>query len=153
MNNNYYKKRLLQSMLSVILIIAINSLGEEGKNDPDTTASSEDAVKKEQTLCPLADNKIDKESFADYEGKRVYLCCDGCLARFKNNPQKAIEKLEERGVTVAMSAEVTTQKSCPINGNSIDKTLFADHDFKRLFFCSEKCRKKFKKNPQKYVKN
>ncbi len=152
MNIIHYKKSVLLSIFSVILIIAMNSPGEEGKNDPDTTASSKDAVKKEQTLCPLMDKEIDKESYADYEGKRIYLCCDGCLARFKSNPQKAIKKLEDQGITVADTDEVTTQKSCPINGDSIDKNYFGDHDFKRIFFCSDKCKKKFKKNPQKYLK-
>jgi YHS domain-containing protein len=40
---------------------------------------------------------IDKTSFVDHGGKRVYLCCDGCKATFKKDPAKYLKKLEEMG--------------------------------------------------------
>jgi len=39
--------------------------------------------------CPvLTDKKVDPEVFSDYEGKRVYFCCQACKAEFGENPEK-----------------------------------------------------------------
>ena len=153
MNNNYYTKSLSLFVLSVILIVVMTSFGEDIKKDQVAANSDKGAFEKEQTLCPLTQKMIDKEAYGDYNGKRVYLCCNGCLARFKNNPERAMKKLKELHVVVAVTDEVTMQNNCPVNNDAIDKLLFEDHDFKRIYFCSEKCKKKFKKNPQKYIKD
>ena len=52
-----------------------------------------------QTVCPVLGGKIDKNVYADYQGKRIYFCCSGCIEQFKNNPGKYLKKMEEQGVT------------------------------------------------------
>jgi YHS domain-containing protein len=52
-----------------------------------------------QTVCPVLSGKIDKNIYADYQGKRIYFCCAGCIEEFKNNPDKYLKKMEEQGVT------------------------------------------------------
>ncbi len=32
---------------------------------------------KPQTTCPVLAGKIDKNVYADYQGKRIYFCCSG----------------------------------------------------------------------------
>lgn len=52
-----------------------------------------------QTNCPvMANNKTDKKLFVDYQGKRIYFCCRGCVAQFKKNPEKYLKKMEAEGV-------------------------------------------------------
>ncbi|HPD15243.1 MAG TPA: hypothetical protein PLE19_09845 [Planctomycetota bacterium] len=53
-----------------------------------------------QTTCPVMGGKIDKRFFADYEGKRVYFCCDDCPETFKKDPAAYIKKLEDAGVVL-----------------------------------------------------
>ncbi len=53
-----------------------------------------------QEKCPVLGGKIDKKSYADYKGKRVYFCCAGCEETFKKDPDKYIKKLEDSGVTL-----------------------------------------------------
>ena len=57
------------------------------------------AEAKPQTTCPVLGGNIDKNVFADYQGKRIYFCCQGCDAEFKKNPEKYMKKMEEQGVT------------------------------------------------------
>ncbi|MGA7875484.1 MAG: YHS domain-containing protein [Desulfoferrobacter sp.] len=52
-----------------------------------------------QTICPVMGGKIDKNVYADYQGKRVYFCCESCKQEFEKNPDKYLKKLEEEGVT------------------------------------------------------
>lgn len=56
-------------------------------------------LEKAQTTCPVLGGKIDKKAYADYNGKRVYFCCAGCIEQFKSDPEKYIKKLEVEGVT------------------------------------------------------
>ena len=54
----------------------------------------------EQTTCPVMGGKINKDIYADYEGKRVYFCCDACISTFKKDPAKYVSKLEGEGVVL-----------------------------------------------------
>ncbi|MGD0077752.1 MAG: YHS domain-containing protein [Sedimentisphaerales bacterium] len=50
----------------------------------------------EQTTCPVMDgNKIDKNVFVEYKGKKVYFCCAGCKEEFEKAPEKYIAKLPQ----------------------------------------------------------
>ena len=76
----------------------------------DTKATKEVAVAvKPQTTCPVMGGAIDKKLFVDAEGKRIYLCCTGCIAPVKKDPKKYIAKLEAEGVTL----EKTPVKKAP----------------------------------------
>ena len=52
-----------------------------------------------QTVCPVLGGKIDKNVYTDYQGKRIYFCCSGCIDDFKKDPEKYLKKMEEQGVT------------------------------------------------------
>ena len=67
-----------------------------------TGAVSTNAVAvKVQTLCPVMGGPIDKSQFVDYKGKRIYVCCGGCVAKIKKNPAKYVKQLEAEGITLA----------------------------------------------------
>ncbi len=55
---------------------------------------------KPQTVCPVLGGNINKQVYADYQGKRIYFCCVGCDAEFKKDPDKYMKKLEEQGITL-----------------------------------------------------
>jgi YHS domain-containing protein len=52
----------------------------------------------EQTTCPVMGGTVNPSLYADYEGKRVYFCCEGCVPEFQKDPAKYINKLENEGV-------------------------------------------------------
>ncbi len=54
-----------------------------------------------QSKCPVLGGKIDQKVYADYQGKRVYFCCSGCIREFKKDPEKYLKKMDAEGVTVA----------------------------------------------------
>jgi YHS domain-containing protein len=64
---------------------------DEAKKTVATAAASV-----EQTMCPIMDgNKIDKNVFVEYKGKKVYFCCTSCKATFEKDPEKYIAKLPQ----------------------------------------------------------
>jgi YHS domain-containing protein len=67
-------------------------------------------VAKVQTTCPVMGGKIDKTSYVDVAGKRIYLCCAGCADAVRGDPEKYIKKLEGEGVTLDVAAPVADKK-------------------------------------------
>jgi len=54
------------------------------------------AAEIEQTMCPIMDdNKINKNVFVEYKGKKVYFCCPECKAKFDANPEKYVANLPQ----------------------------------------------------------
>ena len=47
-----------------------------------------------QTACPVSGEALDKSVFTDYEGRRVYFCCEKCVGTFLKDPAKYFEKLD-----------------------------------------------------------
>ena len=73
--------------------------GEGIKLENAPTAATPPAEAKPQTMCPVMNMPIDKKFYADYNGKRIYFCHDGCVAEFKKNPEKYMTVLQNWGVT------------------------------------------------------
>jgi len=61
-------------------------------------AAQQPAWAKAQATCPVMGAAINKNIYVDYNGKRVYFCCNGCPEAFKKDPEKYIKKLESEGV-------------------------------------------------------
>jgi YHS domain-containing protein len=59
-----------------------------------------EAPAKPQTVCPVLGNPINKESFIDYKGYRVYFCCAACEDNFRKDADKYLEKMKAEGVTL-----------------------------------------------------
>lgn len=55
-------------------------------------------VVKKQGTCPVMGGAVNTNLFVDFEGKRIYVCCKGCLPEVKKDPAKYISKLEKDGV-------------------------------------------------------
>jgi rhodanese-related sulfurtransferase/YHS domain-containing protein len=69
------------------------------------------AAETPQKTCPVMGGKINKELYTDVEGKRVYVCCKGCIAKIEANPEKYLAVLEKRGEEVA-DAPKASCKAC-----------------------------------------
>jgi hypothetical protein len=55
---------------------------------------------KAQTTCPVMGGAVNKSLFVDAEGKRIYVCCGGCIKNVTKEPAKYIKILEDQGVTL-----------------------------------------------------
>ena len=129
----------------------------------DTAKMASDTGKKTivpQTTCPVTGDPINKKLYVDYKGKRIYVCCESCIDPVKKNPEKYIKKLEAMGQSVetitgakaAHARALVPQKTCPVMGNPIDKSVYVDYNGKRVYFCCSGCPETFKQDPEKYLK-
>lgn len=59
-------------------------------------AHAQEAADIEQKTCPVMGDPIDPDVFAEYEGRKVYFCCEDCVKKFKANPEKYLAKLNQK---------------------------------------------------------
>ena len=127
------------------LLIAGAALANEG--DGNQSKKTEQTKIVPQTTCPIMGGKINKNLYVDKDGKRIFVCCKGCIAPVQTDFAKYAKKIEAGGETVA-----TLQTTCPVMGGKINKELYVDHDGKRVYVCCKGCIAAVKKAPQKYIK-
>ena len=51
----------------------------------------------------------------------------------------------------ASTKPAIAQKICPVMGGEIDPEVYLDHAGRRVYFCCEPCKDKFKADPAKYL--
>lgn len=67
-----------------------------------------------QTTCPITGKELtSKTAFTDFEGRRVYFCCDGCKDPFMKDPQA--------GLTALTKAGMDSNKGKEHKGHDMDK--------------------------------
>ena len=91
--------------LIVLLVIAAIGLSgckqEPEAAQPETVKTSTEqatvvAGETEQTTCPVMEGQaIDKEIFVEYQGRKVYFCCEPCTGKFNAEPEKYLAKLPQ----------------------------------------------------------
>jgi YHS domain-containing protein len=88
---------------------------------------------KPQTTCPVMGVEIDKKVFVDYNGKRVYFCCPGCIETFKKDPAKYLKVLADRGESVEVlkkpktSVKETDMRGMKMPGDAATKAAETDY--------------------------
>jgi len=84
--------------LSKILLVALAVLAL-------TTGALAAGQPQTQIVCPVLGGKIDKKVYVDYQGKRIYFCCQGCEAEFKKDPEKYMKKMQDQGIILEKAPE------------------------------------------------
>ena len=86
--------------LAIVLTVVAFAAGlliagckETGK--PATPPADPAATQIAQKTCPVMGGPIDAKVFTDYNGRRIYFCCQACVAKFKADPEKYIAKVDE----------------------------------------------------------
>ena len=108
-------KTALYLVMAGALALAAGLLAS-GCKEPSSQAPAAGAVKSEnpseaaaiaQKLCPVEGDPIDPKVYVDYQGRRVYFCCEMCPGTFKKDPEKYLKKLDEQMKGAAPAAKDT----------------------------------------------
>ena len=124
--------KLFSMILLGLLMLSFSAFAAEEK----TEAKKE---LKNQTNCPVMGGAIDSSYYSDIQGQRVYYCCPMCSKKFKADPDTYFKKAAEQGVLFE-----NIQTTCPVSGEELeDKSVYADFEGRRIYFCCKKCRGTF----------
>jgi YHS domain-containing protein len=85
--------------------------------------------------------------------KSYGMCVGGAVLAFLAWGCDSKQVAEPVGKDSGAPAAVKAQTTCPVMaGGKIKKSLYVDHDGKRIYFCCPGCPRAFKKDPEKYLK-
>lgn len=102
-------KALLPSVLALGLALAAPALvpsdaaaqghAGHGKGHQQHEAAKPGETRElKQTKCPVMGLTPSPDIYTDYQGKRIYFCCDYCPAEFAKDPERYLQKLKDEGV-------------------------------------------------------
>jgi len=86
---------LLSSLLLTGLIVVNGCKESEPADQAEPVPEVVTEVAIEQTTCPVMEGAINKDLFTEYQGKKVYFCCEGCKEKFEAEPEKYLAKLPQ----------------------------------------------------------
>ena len=92
------------------VLVALMAVGAVSAKDAAAEAPATAQTVKKQTNCPVMGGEVNKKLFVDAQGKRIYVCCKGCIAAVKKDPAKYIAQLEKEGVTLDKAPAAETAK-------------------------------------------
>src|SRR4051812_44720086 len=72
--------------------LAPNSFKADPPKYTGATTVTNNAEKKVEPKCPLSGKPINKEYAVDFDGGKVYMCCENCPAAFKKDEAKYAAK-------------------------------------------------------------
>ncbi len=97
---------------------------------------------KVQVTCPVTGEPVDKKFFVESDGKKVYVCCKGCLGKYQRDPAKYAS---------ALANSYTYQTKCPVMGGDINPTVFSKLSTgETIYYCCAGCDKPLRENLSKY---
>lgn len=136
--------KIIPSLLA-ILALALPAIAQDQEHAKKPTASVKAMAP--QSTCPISGDPLDdKETFVDYEGQRVYLCCKKCVKKFSAFPDKWIASMATAG-----QMPENVQSKCPVSGEELDEDAISlTFSNKSIKVCCKKCAKKVKADPAGY---
>lgn len=87
-------------IVCAMTVLLLGATFAADKNEQDSAVTNKKVTVKAQTKCPVMGGEVDKSQFVDFEGKRIYVCCGGCIAKIKKDPAKYVKQLEAEGITL-----------------------------------------------------
>jgi YHS domain-containing protein len=88
--------------------------------------------------CPVSGKPATKDHAVDFDGGKVYFCCDNCPKAFEANPKKFAAKAHLQMLETGQ----LTQKACPLTGNPVNPDMSVMIDGQKVGLCCANCKKK-----------
>lgn len=83
------------TFILTVIMTAMVALGTASCSKEADTESGQ------QTTCPvMKGEKINPQMYVDVQGKRIYVCCPGCITKIKAEPDKYIQQMEAEGIVL-----------------------------------------------------
>jgi len=126
-----------------------------------------------QKICPVTETALGSMGTplpVDINGRRIWICCDGCESGLRANPDKYIAILDKaasvqaeeakkiaeamEGLSVEDRKLAESQNLCPVANyplGSMGTPIKVDVDGQLVFICCNGCRESLLKEPKKYL--
>jgi YHS domain-containing protein len=102
-----------------------------------------------QATCPVSGKACDPGAAAEFDGGKVWFCCEKCVAAFKGASGTFAAKAHHQMATTGQ----LVQKGCPFSGGPVKPGTQLDIGGAEVGFCCPNCKGKVEKaSPEDQVK-
>jgi len=91
--------------------------------------------------CPISGKPAKEDAAVDFEGGKVFLCCQNCPKAFEGNTAKFAAKAHHQMVVTGQAK----QEGCPFSGKPIKDDQTTEVDGVKVGFCCANCKAKVEK--------
>lgn len=91
--------------------------------------------------CPVSGKPAKEDAAVDFDGGKVYLCCQNCPKAFEGNTAKFAAKAHHQMVVTGQAK----QECCPFSGKPIKDDQSSDVGGVKVGFCCAGCKAKVEK--------
>ena len=88
--------------------------------------------------CPVSGEAASKDHAVDFDGGKVYFCCDKCPKAFDKDTKKYAAKAHLQMVSTGQ----LKQTACPFTGKPLNDDQTIDVQGVKVKFCCGNCKKK-----------
>jgi len=173
----YATRLLLKGFVVLGLALGLvvqSSTGQEkgtGKADPKALASAKERERADiaaQKTCVVSGKSLGsmgapiKVTVKDFLANEqdVYVCCQGCVAKVKKDPDQSLAKLRYNNARLAQKSDrdaYRSQGKCPVMdeefGGDMGTPWVVNVKKRDVFVCCKDCISKVQKDPDKYLAN
>ena len=96
---------LLLMIMGLLIISCAEQETSSKKAEEVATEEAGSQAPKAQTTDAFSGKPINRNIYADYQGRRIYFCCANSKREFENDPERYIAKFRELGVTLENAPE------------------------------------------------
>ncbi|HSQ55810.1 MAG TPA: hypothetical protein VLM40_08685 [Gemmata sp.] len=135
------------AFLSSFLIIAAPATSQERPKDEPRV----------QKFCPvMTTDEIDPEKSTTvmYEGVKIFLCCDACVAKFRREPTAYLDPKIIPGLAgMKLPKREIEQVFCPVLRDRKVSSKDPSTTYKgvKIYFYNDIARQRFEKEPERYA--
>jgi len=135
--------KILTLLIGFVFVLVLTGIAQQKPEETVTCPVSGEVMKKSEA----------KASY-DYKEKTYYFCCESCKEKFMKDPEKYLQKTtgEEKTSGCCPGKETATDLACGIKVKKSEAKVSYEYKGKTYYFCSEECKEKFVKDPEKYIK-
>lgn len=123
------KTRIFGILVAVMALWVVHGLAADNGTDKAADSAGK---------CPVSGKPASKDHALDFDGGKVYFCCDNCPKEFAKDSDKYAAKAH-------LQMDVTgqlTQTTCPFTGKPINEEQTVDVGGVKVAFCCANCKKK-----------
>ena len=122
------KIRMMLTMAVMALLVAAGSLQADSKPGPDVK-------------CPISGKAVNPDATADFNGGKVYFCCEKCPQAFAADTAKFAAKANHQLVQTGQ----LKQTACPLAGKPVNPATETNVQGVKVAFCCKNCQGKVAK--------
>ena len=132
----------MKSLLTVVAVALVILVGVNSNQ-------AQDKDKKIACKCPVSGKEAKETSAVDYNGAKVYFCCDNCPKEFAANKAKYVAKANLQLVCTKQAVETL----CPFTGMQLNEDATVVVGGAKVAFCCQMCQGKAENLPAEALIN